>query len=545
MKHTSKNLWKLPVLVCLLGMAACEERVDVVPVDADTKPVEVSLCFGFADEEDGYNLPSSADTRGSDSGQDGAFTARPVPAVRTRATEPSHPDALYQFYLMQYKADGTLMGSVQSKEQIDQGDKLYSLVDDIVTNGLSPVDLIIVTPNEDSNKYVVLEGNRRITSLKLLNNPTLIDDKYSPLRKKFQKLQKEKPNAISELKNIACAVFETPTEADIWIKRKHSGELNGIGTVTWNAQQKQRFEEKTEGKSSIPLQIITLLKSQEEVSDTIKDSLSKLNITNLQRLMSDPYVREHLGLEINNGILVSKVKVSEVIKGLLKVVTDILNPEFKVSDIYNREKRKQYIDNFDKSQKPDLSNEASEQWSVQDIENNKEQASRNSEKQEIKGDKNRKTRNRGALVPKSLNLHISNPKINKIFEELKHVQVKTCPNASSVLLRVFLELSVDAYLEKFDLVRNNAITACSSGESLQGKVGKVLNHMTQLGTMSNDLSKGIRSEINDKNSVLSIESLNAYVHNEFFYPKADNLITGWDNIESFFIQLWESIKNKE
>lgn len=309
----------------------------------------------------------------------------------------------------------------------DQGDKLYSLVDDIVTNGLSPVDLIIVTPNEDSNKYVVLEGNRRITSLKLLNNPTLIDDKYSPLRKKFQKLQKEKPNAISELKNIACAVFETPTEADIWIKRKHSGELNGIGTVTWNAQQKQRFEEKTEGKSSIPLQIITLLKSQEEVSDTIKDSLSKLNITNLQRLMSDPYVREHLGLEINNGILVSKVKVSEVIKGLLKVVTDILNPEFKVSDIYNREKRKQYIDNFDKSQKPDLSNEASEQWSVQDIENNKEQASRNSEKQEIKGDKNRKTRNRGALVPKSLNLHISNPKINKIFEELKHVQVKYNP----------------------------------------------------------------------------------------------------------------------
>ena len=104
---------------------------------------------------------------------------------------------------------------------------------------------------------------------------------------------------------------------------------SGIGTVTWNAQQKQRFEEKTEGKSSIPLQIITLLKSQEEVSDTIKDSLSKLNITNLQRLMSDPYVREHLGLEINNGILVSKVKVSEVIKGLLKVVTDILNPEFK------------------------------------------------------------------------------------------------------------------------------------------------------------------------------------------------------------------------
>lgn len=324
----------------------------------------------------------------------------------------------------------------------DQGDKLYSLVDDIVTNGLSPVDLIIVTPNEDNNKYIVLEGNRRITSLKLLNNPTLIDDKYISLRKKFQKLQKENPNAISELKNIACAVFENPTEADIWIKRKHSGELNGIGTVTWNAQQKQRFEEKTEGKSSIPLQIITLLKSQDNVSDTIKDSLSKLNITNLQRLMSDPYVREHLGLGINNGTLVSKVEVSEVVKGLIKVVTDILNPEFKVSEIYNREKRKQYIDNFDTNQKPDLSNEASEQWSVQDIVDNKGQVLINSERREIKKANNQKARNRAGLVPKTLILHINNPKINKIFEELKHIQVKTCVFTCKKLLMTKKKLPV-------------------------------------------------------------------------------------------------------
>lgn len=129
----------------------------------------------------------------------------------------------------------------------DQGDKLYSLVDDIVTNGLSPVDLIIVTPNEDSNKYVVLEGNRRITSLKLLNNPTLIDDKYSPLRKKFQKLQKEKPNAISELKNIACAVFETPTEADIWIKRNTLENLMvselSLGTLNKSKDSRRRQKE--------------------------------------------------------------------------------------------------------------------------------------------------------------------------------------------------------------------------------------------------------------------------------------------------------------
>ena len=191
-----------------------------------------------------------------------------------------------------------------------------------------------------------------------------------------------------------------------------------------------------------------------------------------------------------------------------------------------------------------MSNETSEQWGIQDIVNEDEKSQINNEPKESQNNKSKKPKTRVGLVPKNLVLHINNPKLNKIFEELKQIPVRTCPNASSVLLRVFLELSVDAYLEKYDLVKNNAITACSSGESLQGKVGKVLNHMTQLGIMSNDLSKGIRSEINDKNSVLSIESLNAYVHNEFFYPKADNLIIGWDNIETFFVLLWESI-NKE
>lgn len=191
-----------------------------------------------------------------------------------------------------------------------------------------------------------------------------------------------------------------------------------------------------------------------------------------------------------------------------------------------------------------MSNETSEQWSIQDIVNENGKSQINNEPKETQKNKSKKPKTRVGLVPKNVVLHINNPKLNKIFEELKQIPVRTCPNASSVLLRVFLELSVDAYLEKYDLVKNNAITACSSGESLQGKVGKVLNHMTQLGIMSNDLSKGIRSEINDKNSVLSIESLNAYVHNEFFYPKADNLVIGWDNIETFFVLLWESI-NKE
>ena len=100
MKHTSKNLWKLPVLVCLLGMAACEERVDVVPVDADTKPVEVSLCFGFAD--DSKNEESqwlAVETRAA------AFDVKRLRKPVTRGV-PAVPDKLYNLEILQYDRNG-------------------------------------------------------------------------------------------------------------------------------------------------------------------------------------------------------------------------------------------------------------------------------------------------------------------------------------------------------------------------------------------------------------------------------------------------------
>lgn len=167
---------------------------------------------------------------------------------------------------------------------------------------MSPVDIIMVSPDSDTNRYVVLEGNRRVTTLKLLSNPSLIADEFDNLRRKFQKLMKG--NDRSSLKSITCAVFDTPEEADIWIKRKHAGEQGGIGTVTWNAQQKDRFEERVGGKTSTSLQIIALLEQSDIVPVEIKNQLPSLNTTNLQRLISDKRIRTKLGLELNNGVLV-------------------------------------------------------------------------------------------------------------------------------------------------------------------------------------------------------------------------------------------------
>ena len=48
----------------------------------------------------------------------------------------------------------------------DQGKKLLNLAEDIIENGLNPLDIIAVYPSiEEKGKYIVAEGNRRVTAM--------------------------------------------------------------------------------------------------------------------------------------------------------------------------------------------------------------------------------------------------------------------------------------------------------------------------------------------------------------------------------------------
>jgi hypothetical protein len=55
------------------------------------------------------------------------------------------------------------------------GRQLLALSADIVNHGLNPSDLPIVMPTgDDTKRYLVLEGNRRLAALRILENPEII-----------------------------------------------------------------------------------------------------------------------------------------------------------------------------------------------------------------------------------------------------------------------------------------------------------------------------------------------------------------------------------
>jgi hypothetical protein len=170
-----------------------------------------------------------------------------------------------------------------------QKEKLYNIAEHISQKGMNPIDLPIVTDMLDhKGKYLVLEGNRRITSLKIFSHPDLLKDAMVPsgVIKKFKKLHENFLKAIPE--KIDCVYFSDPNEADEWIKLKHTGENNGIGTVPWDGQQVGRYQVRVGEKSSPGLQIIEYLKKNKSFDTSLKKRLPDVKVTTLPVLSGVP-----------------------------------------------------------------------------------------------------------------------------------------------------------------------------------------------------------------------------------------------------------------
>lgn len=154
-------------------------------------------------------------------------------------------------------------------------------------------------------------------------------------------------------------------------------------------------------------------------------------------------------------------------------------------------------------------------------------------------------RSRTILVPKDLELPITDKRIAKIFREMRNLLVRTYTNTVVILLRIFLEMSADVYLEKFHLMPDGVLTASQSKLSLYSKIKKVITHLHATHVANRDMTKGMEMEIDNVNSPLSPQTLNAYIHNYRLSPIADNLIIEWDNIQPFIVCLWDAVSHKE
>ena len=414
----------------------------------------------------------------------------------------------------------------------DQSDKLLSLADDITNEGLNPGDTIFVTIHEkQTNQYNVLEGNRRVTALKLLENPDLIPETNKSLLNKFKKLSKQ--YSKSPIEKVPCVLFDEEKDAEHWIELKHTGQNDGVGTVVWDAQQKSRYDERVKGTSSYALQILDFLKKENSVDPELKESFGKVKSSSLQRLATDPDFRRVSGIDIKDGKVITRYEPAEVAKPLTKAANDLLSKDFTVKDIYYKDDRLKYIETFKKNDLPDKTQELSGDW---ELTSTITPQKADKKKAKSKGKKNKDLKSkRYKVIPKSTIIHISQPRVNKIYHELKDLDLTVFENSAALAFRVFIELSLDSYIEK------NPISGVSSNSKLSHKLKSVATDLETRGILERNKLKGAYTAATMKDSIFSIDTFNAFVHNKDFNPDSEQLKKNWDNLEIFFVKLWELI----
>lgn len=407
------------------------------------------------------------------------------------------------------------------------GNKLFNLAEDIIENGLNPADLLIVIPHEIfSGKFIVLEGNRRLTAIKLLIEPSLLDSYGSKkLKSSFDSLSSR---AVSQLaSSLACVIFPTREDASHWIELRHTGENDGVGIVGWNARAVARFKQRA-GKKSIELQVIDFVEKYANLPEKISKNFANISVTNLRRLLKDPHVREALGLEIESEQLKTYLPRGEANKGLARIITDLALKKINVNDIRNKSDRQQYLESFTEKDLPDFSKARETSIPLMDSPEYSETVS-SGESEKIRS--KRLSKHRKNLIPSSWQVRINNHRINSIYRELKLLHVDDFPNAIAVLFRVFLEVSVDDYL-----ARNNVDVR--EGESLSRKLERTSKHMENNGVLPKKRLKPINVARSTPNSIYSINTFHAYVHNPSMHPKPSELKLAWDEFELFFTKLW-------
>jgi hypothetical protein len=355
-----------------------------------------------------------------------------------------------------------------------------------------------------------------------LLNPNLISSIEGNFKNKIKNISKKGKNLPNQ---IDCIVFENEEGAYKWIELKHTGENKGIGTVRWTGTQKERFEIK-QGKSSVNIQVLDFVKNEGNLPSPIKSKLgSTFPVTNLGRLLDDPDVRNSLGIEIERGIVKTILPKEEAIRGLGKIVTDIATRKINVKDIYLKRDRLKYLDNLEEDELPDLKKKVKTRWSLS-------KPPKDSLKESTKSQK-ASTLSRNSIIPKNLRIDIENDRVNDIFGELRRLYIKNFPNAGSILLRVFLELSLDHYITE------NSSLGLTMDDKLSWKVQKIAKHFEETGKLTKQQVKPINVCATSQNSIFSVHTLHAFVHNIHMYPNPGDLKTVWSNIEPFIRAIWE------
>lgn len=211
---------------------------------------------------------------------------------------------------------------------------MYKLICDIYTAGWFPQSIVTVTYDQERKKYVAWDGNRRLTALKILQNPKILESLNN-----FTYTQRNKINDMHKQINdesfyeVSCYVATSFEECADYIRTIHTTDT---GALPWSDIAKKRFENKLGLKNMFSQLKEYCSKPFENISDNF-------SVNKFEKIATSKVGKEYLQIDNTDNILTHNSSIEELENKLSKIIKDIDEGNLKNDNIKNATEMKKYL----------------------------------------------------------------------------------------------------------------------------------------------------------------------------------------------------------
>ncbi|MET4803660.1 hypothetical protein [Bradyrhizobium sp. LB11.1] len=391
---------------------------------------------------------------------------------------------------------------------------MRNLTKDIVAQG-QVFEPPLVFPDQDL--YVLFDGNRRMTCLKLLDRPRRaptveLQEFFTEQRAKWQS---EFPSAVE------CQIETDRDRIDDILFRRHTGSQGGVGQSTWDDRMKSNFI----GRTGMGGGFNAADEVEKRLSEAGMLPHKKVPRSNLNRLLSAEAFRNRVGFSGARGKFEFTHDEPVVIRALRRIADDFANRHVVLGDIWDIDAKRAYLDRLEtEGVLPTSANSLAA----------KQPPSEQKPATVAKPTPTRVARPqaRNTLIPNTPYSIAWAGRIQRhraIWEELQfHLKLSDHPNAISVLFRVLVELATENYIEQTKLA------TIAHNDNLAKRVLKVAQNLESNGKIDQKYSQ-LLGKFPQHDHLLSADTLNRYVHSPNFAPSPDHLRAMWDWMASYLV----------